>query len=73
MGDKSKLHLVSYQWEHMCVPKDTMHTTKDRQTDRKTDRQTDRQTDRPKNNVGRSSQANFLERNSAMDDSIGGS
>ena len=59
----------------MCVPKDTMHTTKDRQTDRKTDddRQTDEDTDRPKNNVGRSSQANFLERNSAMDDSIGGS
>jgi hypothetical protein len=43
------------------------------ETDRQTDRQTDKRTDRPKDNVGRSSQANFLERNSAMDDSIGGS
>jgi hypothetical protein len=28
----------------MCVPKDTMHTTKDRQTDRQKDRPTDQRT-----------------------------
>ena len=45
MGDKSKLHLVSYLWEHMCAPEDTVH--RDRQTDGQTDRQTDRQTNVP--------------------------
>ena len=39
MGDKSKLHMVSYQWKHMCVPQDTIDRNKG-QTNAPTDQKT---------------------------------